>query len=164
MKKKTKTKKLDHECEHAVKTLTIHYGLGHIMSTRKAPRLLGWWFRRAWQYNLGIPGYLSSLKDFFAVMSHIEMHSAQRCVFPVCFRWIHYCHSSKSTGKETGKTHLCAVHWSTLVLDVHFKLFVILFKCNGYVLFEFPFVRAMTPKIRYCDFSIEAGPQFCVLV
>ena len=76
MKKKTKTKKLDHECEHAVKTLTIHYGLGHIMSTRKAPRLLGWWFRRAWQYNLGIPGYLSSLKDFFAVMSHIEMQSA----------------------------------------------------------------------------------------
>ena len=25
------------------------------------------------------------------------------------FRLIYYCHSSKSTGKETGKTHLCAV-------------------------------------------------------
>ena len=25
------------------------------------------------------------------------------------FRWIYYCHSSKSTGKETGKTHLCAM-------------------------------------------------------
>jgi hypothetical protein len=25
------------------------------------------------------------------------------------FRWIYYCNSSKSTGKETGKTHLCAL-------------------------------------------------------
>ena len=25
------------------------------------------------------------------------------------FRWNHYCHSSKTTIKETGKTHLCAV-------------------------------------------------------
>ena len=30
--------------------------------------------------------------------------------FQFLFRWIHYCHSSKSTGKETGKTHLCAMH------------------------------------------------------
>ena len=30
------------------------------------------------------------------------------CQFP--FRWVYYCHSSKFTGKETGKTHLCAVH------------------------------------------------------
>ena len=27
--------------------------------------------------------------------------------FQFLFRWIHYCHSSKSTGTETGKTHLC---------------------------------------------------------
>ena len=31
--------------------------------------------------------------------------------FQFLFRWIHYCHSSKSTGKETGKTHLCAPPW-----------------------------------------------------
>ena len=31
------------------------------------------------------------------------------CVLPVPFRWIYYCHISKSTGNETGKTHLCAV-------------------------------------------------------
>ena len=36
--------------------------------------------------------------------------SAQRCVLPVFFRWIHYYDSNKSTGKETGKTHLCAVY------------------------------------------------------
>ena len=27
------------------------------------------------------------------------------------FRLIYYCHSSESTGKETGKTYLCAVFW-----------------------------------------------------
>ena len=29
--------------------------------------------------------------------------------FASSFRWIYYCHSSKSTEKETGKTHLCAL-------------------------------------------------------
>ena len=33
------------------------------------------------------------------------------------FRWIYYCHSSKSTGKETGKTHLCNVLNSSKVLN-----------------------------------------------
>ena len=35
------------------------------------------------------------------------LHSGAFCQFP--FLWIHYCHSRKSTGKETGKTHLCAL-------------------------------------------------------
>ena len=34
------------------------------------------------------------------------------CGFP--FWWIYYCHSVKSTGKKTGKTHLCAVQWWSL--------------------------------------------------
>ena len=34
-------------------------------------------------------------------------HRGAFCQFP--FRWIYYSHSSKSTGKETGKTHLCGV-------------------------------------------------------
>ena len=29
--------------------------------------------------------------------------------FQFLFWWIYYCHSSKSTGKETSKTHLCAL-------------------------------------------------------
>ena len=41
--------------------------------------------------------------------------SAQRCVLPVFFRSIHYCHSSKSTRKESGKTHLC-VQWPALFI------------------------------------------------
>ena len=32
--------------------------------------------------------------------------------FQILFLWIHYCHCSKSTRKETGKTHLCAM-WQT---------------------------------------------------
>ena len=31
------------------------------------------------------------------------------------FRWIYYCHISKSTGKETGKMHLCALYWTSYV-------------------------------------------------
>jgi len=31
--------------------------------------------------------------------------------FQFSFRWIYYHDSNKSTGKETGKTHLCAVWW-----------------------------------------------------
>ena len=33
------------------------------------------------------------------------LHRGAFYQFP--FRWIYYCYSSKSTGKETGKTHLC---------------------------------------------------------
>ena len=43
-------------------------------------------------------------KHFLIVMS---VHRGAFCQFPL--RWIYYCHSSKSTGKEIGKTHLCAV-------------------------------------------------------
>ena len=35
------------------------------------------------------------------------VHRDAFCQF--LFQWIYYCYNSKSTGKETGKTHLCAV-------------------------------------------------------
>ena len=35
------------------------------------------------------------------------LHRRAFCQFP--FRWIYYFHSNKSTGIETGKTHLCAL-------------------------------------------------------
>ena len=35
------------------------------------------------------------------------LHRGAFYQFP--FRWIYYCYSSKSTGKETAKTHLCAL-------------------------------------------------------
>ena len=41
------------------------------------------------------------------------------------FWWIYYCHSSKSAGKETGKTHLCVVCDQILVsvLETETQLF-----------------------------------------
>ena len=36
-----------------------------------------------------------------------SQHRGAFCQFP--FRWIHYYGSNKSSGKETGKTHLCAL-------------------------------------------------------
>ena len=35
------------------------------------------------------------------------LHRGAICQF--LFQWIYYCHSSKSTWKKTGKTHLCAL-------------------------------------------------------
>ena len=40
------------------------------------------------------------------------VHRGAFCQFP--FRWIYYYGSNKSTGKETGKTHLCAVYCQQL--------------------------------------------------
>ena len=37
------------------------------------------------------------------------------------FRWIYYCGSNKSTGKETGKTHLC-VHCTMLTGQISLSL------------------------------------------
>jgi hypothetical protein len=39
----------------------------------------------------------------------VHPYTAQRCVLPISFPEDIYCHSSKSTGKETGKMHLCAL-------------------------------------------------------
>ena len=37
------------------------------------------------------------------------LHRGAFCQFP--FRRIYYYSSNKSTGKEIGKTHLCALYW-----------------------------------------------------
>ena len=41
-----------------------------------------------------------------------RVHRGAFCQFP--FRWIYYYGRNKSTGKETGKTHLCGVGWGWL--------------------------------------------------
>ena len=46
------------------------------------------------------------------VLSSRPVHRGALCQF--LFRWIYYCHSSKSTGKKTDKMHLCAVYYSIL--------------------------------------------------
>ena len=45
--------------------------------------------------------------NLFFKICFCTLHRGAFCQFP--FRWVYYCHSSKSTGKETGKTHLCAL-------------------------------------------------------
>ena len=52
------------------------------------------------------------------------MHTGVFCQFP--FMWIYYCHSSKSTGKGTGKTHLCAMNNFESKIDT--KIFTL--SCN----------------------------------
>ena len=66
--------------------------------------------------------HLSKIQEYrytdqytFPILLHIiiicgifkPLHRGAFCQFP--FRWIHYCGSIKSTRKETGKMHLCAL-------------------------------------------------------
>ena len=49
----------------------------------------------------------SSKKYIGITVNLITVHKGAFCQFP--FRWIYYCHSNKSTGKEPGKMHLCVL-------------------------------------------------------
>ena len=44
------------------------------------------------------------------------LHRGALCQFP--FRWVYYYGSNKSTGKETVKTHLCAVYFFLFTLYI----------------------------------------------
>ena len=81
-----------------------------------------------------------------------SMHRSAIC--EVLFRWIYYCHSSESTGKKTGKTHLCALikmHYRVrYLLDFDLKVrsgqvCLIVRKpkrnCTTYILFSIIFVK-----------------------
>ena len=47
-----------------------------------------------------------------------KVHRGEFCHFP--FRWIYYCHISKSTGKETCKTHFCQVEGGRVIIWSNF--------------------------------------------
>ena len=47
------------------------------------------------------------IPNFYGSFIQSQQHRDAFCQFP--FWWIYYCHSSKSTGKETVKMHLCAL-------------------------------------------------------
>jgi hypothetical protein len=58
--------------------------------------------------------------------SELKPNTLHRCVFcQFPCRWIYYYHSSKFTGKETGKTHLCALgyqlYYSTVQVFLDFR-------------------------------------------
>ena len=61
----------------------------------------------------------------------MAVHRGAFCQFS--FRWIYYYSSNKYTGKETGKTHLCAVGSNSLE--------------TTYILFELPWVLDRLSRI-----------------
>ena len=52
---------------------------------------------------------------FGRFLTHPATHYTEVRFCQFLFRWIYYCHSSKSTGKETGKTHLCALATAEII-------------------------------------------------
>ena len=49
-------------------------------------------------------------KQVMSVPLNFRVNTVHRDAFcHFAFQWIYYCHSSKSTGKKTDKTHICAV-------------------------------------------------------
>jgi hypothetical protein len=51
---------------------------------------------------------VKSYSPFFLVANNLStLHRGAFCLFP--FQWIYYYGSNESIGKETGKTHLCAL-------------------------------------------------------
>ena len=45
--------------------------------------------------------------EISALFVFVTLHRG--AFFQFLFQWIHYCNSRKSTGRESGKTHLCAL-------------------------------------------------------
>ena len=78
-------------------------------------------------------------------------HRYASCQFP--FRWIYYCHSSKSTGKETNKTHFCGpVYCLQLCGTLVFEARIFLKLCPIYVGPVMILVRDMkTSSSPFCD-------------
>ena len=56
------------------------------------------------QWKLGHRQKSVYVRSIFQTHYNVDV-TVNHCTF------IYQCHSTKSTGKETGKTHLCAVHW-----------------------------------------------------
>jgi hypothetical protein len=60
------------------------------------------------KFKLLFPIHLRVAKVY--IFYRILIDTLQRGAFcQFSFRWIYYCRSSKSTGKESGKTNLCAL-------------------------------------------------------
>ena len=54
------------------------------------------------------------MKSANSGLFYTPLHRDAFCQF--LFRWIYYYGSNKSTGKETAKTHLCALYYHVMVL------------------------------------------------
>jgi hypothetical protein len=59
-------------------------------------------------------------KTTYRMVANSRLHRG--AFYKFLFRWIHYCHSSKSTGKESGKMHLCGLGCYSLFSFVPFYI------------------------------------------
>ena len=82
------------------------------------------------------------------------MHRGAFCQFP--FRWIYYCHSSKSTGKEIGKTRLCAIGRNQAIPK---RLSIFYFHILESETLEIHGLLFLSLKSRPCENSLE---DFCI--
>ena len=88
------------------------------------------WYRTwswLWKVQSMIWHSIHSIQRVVSFYFH-TVHRDAFCQFP--FRWIYYCHSSKSTGKETGKMHFCGwllyilwkgslLYWNFILTDIN---------------------------------------------
>ena len=74
-----------------------------------------------WTIKVSVKWVMEFLSERYKIISTV--HRGAFCQFP--FWWIYYYGSNKSTGKETGETHLCAVyikHRSNQTKHYHLQL------------------------------------------
>ena len=88
------------------------------------------WYRTwswLWKVQSMIWHSIHSIQRVVSFYFH-TVHRDAFCQFP--FRWIYYCHSSKSTGKETGKMYFCGwllyilwkgslLYWNFILTDIN---------------------------------------------
>ena len=97
-----------------------HHHLSKGISLLKRRCILMLWRQMPWPWDIFVFLSFGSIALQCVALVHLKKKSKtlpsqctemRFCKFP--FRWIYYCHSSNSTGKETGKTHLCAMGRTT---------------------------------------------------
>ena len=86
-----------------------------------------WLMRRSTQCRLfselksNLKGFSQFYIDLKIRLCLIDFTVHRGAFYKFPFWWIYYCHSRKSTGKETGKMHLCAVCESHLLFYTVFE-------------------------------------------
>ena len=78
---------------------------------------------------------------------YIPLHRGAFCQFT--FQWIYYYGSNKSTGKETGKTHLCALAGTSQSLVMWKGLHIIGFKSKTFFIVQYLNVQIYPDLSRF---------------
>ena len=84
------------------------------------------------------------------------MHRGAFCQFP--FRSIYYCHSSKSNGKETDKTHICVLYLCETPF-LHYK-FSFCLRCT--CLYRLGHLTMWTAGLGCRKKTLYISPAYCL--